>query len=75
MDEEKARQIQRRHAPRLASLPGVQAVGLGKDADGNQQLVVVADPTVDADALPPELEGLPVVLERSEPFKPLDKTE
>lgn len=68
MDEEQASQIQLRHAPLIARLPGVQAVGLCTDPSGNQQLVVVADHTLDASTLPRDVEGLPVVLERSEPF-------
>lgn len=71
MDENTAKQIKRRHARELMALPGVHAVGLNRDHEGNLQLVILVDDTADRTSVPTKVEELPVTLERTEPFKPL----
>jgi len=68
--EEQARAIKERHSPVLLKMRGVYGVGLQQDEAGNHKLVVMADATAERTKLPTEIEGLPVSLEETGPFKP-----
>lgn len=60
-----------RHAQRLLALPGVVSVGVGRDADGRQVIVIGLDrarPETQA-RLPAELEGYRVRVRVSGPVK------
>ncbi|HLI86622.1 MAG TPA: hypothetical protein VKV17_22135 [Bryobacteraceae bacterium] len=73
LSEEEASTIKRRHATRLLKLPGVSGVGIEKDAAGNYLLVIHIDsdqPEV-VTGLPEQVEGLPVRLVRTGPFRKL----
>ena len=70
MTESQAMAIKQRHSLALLKTPGVQGVGLQRDPGGNQTLVIIADPMAQLTELPSEIEGLPVLLEASGPFKP-----
>jgi len=55
-------EVKARHAPRLMAEPGVVAVGVGRDADGSEAIIVSLDrerPEVRA-SMPQELEGYAV---------------
>jgi hypothetical protein len=52
-------EVKARHAPRFLALPGVVSVGIGRDADGNEVIVIGLDrarPETQA-RLPTQLEG------------------
>ena len=70
ISSEEARAIKDRHSAALLRTAGVHGVGVREDEAGNQTLVILADPTVEKSMLPLEIEGLPVTLERTEPFRP-----
>jgi hypothetical protein len=70
LTEEQAKAIKERHSPALLKVQGVYGVGLQKDKAGNQKLVIMADATAERAKLPIEIEGLPVSLEETGPFKP-----
>lgn len=70
LTEEQARAIKERHSPALLKMQGVYGVGLHQDKAGNQKLVIMADATAERAKLPTEIEGLPVSLEETGPFKP-----
>jgi hypothetical protein len=55
-------EVKARHEARLMAQPGVVAVGIGRDADGSQSIIVSLDrerPEVRA-STPQDLEGYPV---------------
>jgi hypothetical protein len=73
--EEQAREIKRRHSPLLLQQPGVAGVGVERDAQGNYCISIhldSEDPAVTA-ALPAEIEGCPVRLIHSGPFRKLSR--
>jgi hypothetical protein len=52
-------EVKARHAPRFLALPGVVSVGIGRDADGHEVIVIGLDrarPETQA-RLPAQLEG------------------
>ena len=52
-------EVKARHAPRFLALPGVVSVGIGRDADGHEVIVIGLDrtrPETQA-RLPTQLEG------------------
>jgi hypothetical protein len=54
--------VKARHAHRLVTVPGVVSVGIGRDAQGHEVIVIGLDrprPETQAD-LPTQLEGYPV---------------
>jgi len=71
--EEELREVKRRHSMRLLQLPGVSGVGVEKDSAGNYVLVVHVDAQQPASAtnVPETLEGHPVLVKRSGPFRPI----
>jgi hypothetical protein len=73
LSEQEAGEIKRRHAAGLLKLAGVSGVGVEKDAAGNYILVIhidSADPEITA-SLPKDVEGLPVRITRTGPFRKL----
>ncbi|HEX5271863.1 MAG TPA: hypothetical protein VFW33_15300 [Gemmataceae bacterium] len=73
--EEQARAIKRRHSAELLQQPGVCGVGVEKDESGGYVLAVhleSADPAVPS-RLPAQIEGLPVRLIPSGPFRKFGK--
>jgi len=73
MNEEEVRAIKQRHSARLLQQPGVSGVGVEKDADGAFCITVHVDAN-DSQAhtrLPSHLDGAPVRVVRSGPFRPL----
>lgn len=69
--EEEVRAIKRRHSARLLQQPGVSGLGVEKDEAGNYVLVihVDADDLAAGADLPSEIEGCPVKVVRSGPFR------
>lgn len=61
---DEAVEIQRRHEDELACLPGVTALGAAL-VEGRIVLRVFVDRDATPPALPDEVEGLPVVVERA----------
>jgi hypothetical protein len=58
-------EVKARHAPRLVALPGVVSVGVGRDADGREVIVIGLDrarPETQA-RLPTQFDGYPVRVE------------
>ena len=73
--EQTAREIKSRHSDRLLKQPGVSGVGVGKDDAGNFVIALYLDthdPNLEAN-LPKDLEGCPVKLIHSAPFRKLEK--
>ncbi|HXM44477.1 MAG TPA: hypothetical protein VN924_24780 [Bryobacteraceae bacterium] len=71
--EEQAREIKNRHSIRLLQQPGVAGVGVERDAEGDYRISIHLDsddPAVQA-GLPTEIEGCPVRLIHSGPFRKL----
>ena len=71
MTEDEVRAIKQRHAPQLLQQPGVCGVGVQKDEAGEFFIALhtdVNDPAVH-DRLPKNLEGAPVRLILSGPFR------
>ena len=71
--EDELRAIKRRHSAALLRQPGVSGVGIEKDDAGCYVLAIHVDRD-DADLLeklPAEIEGAPVKLVRSGPFRKL----
>lgn len=68
---EQALAIKDRHSMALLKTPGVHGVAVREDGAGNQTLLVLADASLEQARLPAQIEGLPVALERTEPFRPL----
>ena len=69
--EQEVREVKRRHAAQLLGLPGVSGVGVQKDESGQFVLTLHLD-SADAkafDGLPSEIEGIPVRLVVSGPFR------
>jgi hypothetical protein len=58
-------EIKAKHAARLLAIPGVKSVGIGRDSQGHEVIVIGLDrPRPDTQAqLPAELEGHPVRVE------------
>jgi hypothetical protein len=55
-------EVKVRHAPRFLAMPGVVSVGIGRDTEGHEVIVIGLDrarPDTQA-RLPTELEGYPV---------------
>jgi hypothetical protein len=71
VSQEEARAIKRRHSPELLKRPGVSGVGVEKGEGGDYVLTihVNADEPGVADQLPAEIEGLPVRIVRSGPYR------
>jgi hypothetical protein len=69
--DEQAQAIKDRHSLALLNIPGVHGVGVQQDHAGNHRLVVLADTTAERSSLPSQIEGLPVSVEESGPFKPM----
>ena len=69
--EEEVRAIKRRHSARLLQQPGVRGVGVEKDDTGRYVLAIHLDANDPAagEGLPSEIEGLPVKMVRSGPFR------
>jgi hypothetical protein len=64
-------EVKARHEARLMEKPGVVAVGIGRDADGRQAIIVSLDrerPDTRA-AMPEELEGYPVRVQVTGPVR------
>lgn len=63
--------IKERHSAQLRSRAGVSGVGVQRDANGGFCISVFVDPAVPGaiEALPKELEGAPVKVERTGPFR------
>jgi hypothetical protein len=58
-------EVKARHAPRLLALPGVVSVGIGRDAEGHEVIVIGLDrerPETQT-RLPTQFEGFPVRVE------------
>jgi hypothetical protein len=72
--ESQARRVKKRHADRLLSIQGVCGVGVEKDASGEFVLVVHLVEGA-APALPEEIEGCPVRVVTSGPFRKLARRE
>ncbi|MGH8660624.1 MAG: hypothetical protein ACREUB_02540 [Burkholderiales bacterium] len=55
-------EVKAKHAPRFLALPGVVSVGIGRDADGREVIVIGLDRArAETQArLPAEIEGYPV---------------
>jgi hypothetical protein len=73
--EEQAREIKNRHSFRLLQQPGVAGVGVERDAVGDYHISIHLDsddPAVQA-GLPTEIEGCPVRLIYSGPFRKLSR--
>ena len=71
--EEQARAIKNRHSLRLLQQPGVDGVGVERDAEGNYGISIhldSSDPVVQA-GLPTQIEGCPVRFIHSGPFRKL----
>jgi hypothetical protein len=70
---EEASEIKRKHAPRLLQQAGVSGVGVEKDASGDYVLAVhvAADAPDVVTKIPDRLEGIPVKIIRSGPFRSL----
>ena len=73
--EEQAREIKRRHSPRLLQQPGVAGVGVERDAQGNYCISIHLDSDDSAvqAGLPTEIEGCPVKFIHSGPFRKLSR--
>jgi hypothetical protein len=73
--EAEAHDIKRRHSVELMRHPGVCGVGVEKDQRGNfvLNLTVTSDSPGAETGLPKEIDGLPVSITRSGPFRPLAK--
>ena len=73
--EAEAHDIKRRHSVELMRHPGVCGVGVEKDQRGNFVLrlhVTSESPDVETN-LPKEIDGLPVLITRSGPFRSFAK--
>jgi hypothetical protein len=73
--EAEAHDIKRRHSVELMRHPGVCGVGVEKDQRGNfvLNLTVTSDSPDVETGLPKEIDGLPVSITRSGPFRPFAK--
>lgn len=70
---EEVSEIKRRHAPQLLKQSGVSGVGVEKDEAGNYILAIHLDPNKPEvrPQLPDQIEGCPVKLIESGPFRKL----
>jgi hypothetical protein len=74
--EEEASAAKRRHSALLLQLPGVSGVGVERDSVGNYFVAIHLDrtnPEVEAN-LPKDLDGCPVKLIYSGPFRKLSRS-
>ena len=70
--EDEIRRVKERHEFRLLEIPGVQGVGIGDDGRRTAIKVYVDDVTPEVrQGVPGELDGVPVVIERSGTFEAL----
>jgi hypothetical protein len=71
MDQAKASAIKRQHSAKLLARPGVCGVGVEKDEQGRFVIAVHIDAAQEdvAGEIPTTLEGCPVKVVRSGPFK------
>jgi hypothetical protein len=67
MTDEEALRIKSRHGAAILARPDVHAISIQTAPNGQPRLVVRG--SLDASQLPTDLEGLPVVVEKSGPFK------
>jgi hypothetical protein len=74
LNQDEVREVKRRHSAELLRQPGVSGVGVEKDEAGNYVLTihVVADDGAES-RLPAAIEGCPVKIVRSGPFRPLSR--
>lgn len=73
--EDEIREVKRRHSAELLRMPGVCGVGVAKGKDGGLVIALhldTDDPQIAAQ-LPKELEGHPVEIVQSGPFKKLSR--
>ncbi len=69
--EDKIREIKNRHSAEILSLPGVSGVGVAKGKAGGFVIAIhldAEDPERES-LLPKEIEGVPVEIIRSGPFR------
>lgn len=64
---QRAIEVKEQHANALLETPGVVAVGVGNNSDGNVSVIVFSE-TRGARGIPTFLDGVPVVLQYSGPF-------
>jgi hypothetical protein len=71
--EEAIRAVKRRYAPQFLQKPGVSGIGVEKDDTGRYVLAIHVDGSNAAlvDQLPKEIEGHPVRVVQSGPFRAL----
>jgi hypothetical protein len=72
LTEQQAQDVKSRHSSELLTMPGVSGVGVEKDQDGQFFIALYLDsddPGIQQQ-LPKDLEGFPVKLIRSGPFRP-----
>ena len=67
--EQEIKELKRRHSARLLSEPGVSGVGIEKDQAGEYFLTVHVDGPDAAQKLPRQLDGKPIKVVQSGPFK------
>ncbi len=73
--EDQVRAVKNRHSARLLSLPGVSGVGVAKGKSGEPVLAIhldTQDPEREA-LLPKEIDGVPVEIVHSGPFRKLEQ--
>jgi hypothetical protein len=73
MTEQEVREVKRKHSAWFLGRPGVSGVGVEKTPDGRFVLAVHVDPAHPSvrDGLPQEVEGVPVTVVESGPFRKL----
>jgi hypothetical protein len=71
--ERETDEIKRRHAPRLLEIKGVSGIGVERDDSGGYYLAIHIDPgnPPEPSSLPHEIEGVPVRIFPSGPFRKL----
>jgi hypothetical protein len=67
--EQEIRELKKRHSARLLSEPGVSGVGIEKDQAGEYFLTVHVDDAATAQKMPRQLDGKPIKVVKSGPFK------
>jgi hypothetical protein len=74
LNRDEVREVKRRHSAELLRQPGVSGVGVEKDEAGNYVLAVHVAENAGAESwLPDVIEGCPVKIVRSGPFRPLSR--
>jgi hypothetical protein len=68
---EEVRELKRRHSARLLQVPGISGVGIEKDEAGDYVLVIHLDAATPEGIaeVPDRIEGVPVRVVRSGPFR------